>query len=139
MRHGKETERTARPEPRPSVLARRGVIVDGALIAPAAFEDAAALTREAVFAIQSVDPGSPAEGLGLNSQDIVDSFDGQRFDTLESLIAHARNHPRGTPIPIVLRRWSGAVNRVFEYHERELPGDDVHLLGVEEPVAKSSR
>ena len=138
-RQGKRVQIEITPERRAPVLERRAAIIDGALIAPAAFEDAPALREAAEFMIQSVEPGSAAEGLGLGQQDILDTFDGHRFESLQLLMAYLRQHPRGTPIRLVLRRWSGAIHGIFDYHVRELPGEDVRFVGVEEPVASDGR
>jgi len=42
-------------------------------------------------------------------------------------------------IRIVLRRGSGAIHWVFDYHVRELPGEDIQFVGVKDPVASDSR
>ena len=130
-RGGKEIEITVNPNHRAPVVARRGVAIDGALIAPSAFEDVAALSEPSGLMVQSVESGSGAEALGVEQMDIVESIDGRRFDTLESLIAYVDRHKAGSPFRIVFRRMSESMTHWFEYHVRDLPGDDTHVVGPE--------
>ena len=111
------------------VTARRGVEVDGALVAPIEFDDEASLKEPVRLAVHSVEPGSAAEMLGLDRQDMLESVDGRAFTDLESLSGYLRQRPKGKPIKIVFRRWSPSNDRIFDYHVRELPGEDVEFVG----------
>jgi S1-C subfamily serine protease len=117
------------PQPRPALLSRRGLSIDGALIAPVEFEDAVTLREAAPLIVHSVEPGSAAEMCGLEQQDIVRSIDGTKFDDLDRLARHLKDRPSDQPIAVVVRRWSSQLNRIFEYHVRELPGEDIHPVG----------
>jgi serine protease Do len=116
------------PALRPSLIERRGISIDGALIAPIAFEDALTLREPAPLIVQSVEPGSTAEMLEIGPNDIIRSVEGQRFDDLDRLVEYLTGRPEGTPLTIVLRRWSQEQNRIFDYHLRQLPGEDVYLV-----------
>ncbi len=129
IRGERPIEIQALPSPRPSVLARRGVSIDGALIAPVAFEDSTVLSEPARLVVQSIAPGSAAEALGIGPMDVVHSIDGRRFDDLESLIAYLNHRPSGSPVRVVFRRSSPSVNRWEELQVRSLPGEDTHIVG----------
>jgi membrane-associated protease RseP (regulator of RpoE activity) len=137
MRGGREIQILANPSWQPSVVARRGVLVDGALIAPIAFEDSSALTEPARLIVQSVAPGSAAEALGIGGLDIVQSIDGQRFDDLELLIGYLNRHQSGAPIRIVFRRLSDSLSRWHEFHVRDLPGVETQVIGPEPQLLSS--
>ena len=129
-RDGRRVDLKVTPIRRPSVIARRGVVLDGAVIAPIVFEDGRELTEPAQLVVQSVAPGSAAETLGLERMDIIHSVDGRPIDDLDALIARLGRHRAGTPIRVVFRRMSGAYDRWFELHLRDLPGDQISLLGA---------
>lgn len=129
-RDGKTVEIKVKPARRPSVVDRRGIIVDGAVIAPIAFEDLSAVNEPAQLVVHSVEPGSPAEALGLGRMDIIYSVDGHAFD-LGALTTYMEHRRQGVPVRIVFRRFSDSVNRWFEFHARDLPGEQVRLIGAE--------
>jgi serine protease Do len=116
------------PQPSPSVIARHGVSIDGALIASVSFDDATSLRVPAALMVQSVEPGSSAEMLELEQEDLLWSVDGQRFDDVDHLIQYLGTRKPG-PIEIVVRRWSGDEDHIFEFNIRELPGEDIHAVG----------
>jgi PDZ domain-containing secreted protein len=76
-----------------------------------------------------VDPGSAAEALGLEAGDLIDTIDGQRFQTLDALIGHLRQRELGKSIPVTLRRWSQELQVVFDYHVRDLPAESFEVFG----------
>ncbi|HEY3214966.1 MAG TPA: trypsin-like peptidase domain-containing protein [Candidatus Eisenbacteria bacterium] len=119
------------PLPREPVTARRGVSVDGALIAPIYLEDDASLRDPARLVVQSVESGSAAEMLEVEEQDILQSIDGRSFADLDALEEYLRQRPKGRAMKVVLRRWSGGEDRIFDYHVRDLPGEDIQLVGPE--------
>lgn len=131
LRNGREVVILAHPDPRPSVLARRGVSVDGALIAPMAFDDTTALGEPARLIVHFVEDGSAAMSLDIQKLDIVQSVDGRPFDDLDSLIAYLDQHRNGRPVRVVFRRMSDSPTRWFELHVRELPNTDTHVVGPE--------
>ena len=128
-RGGKTQVVEVTPSPREPLIARRGISVDGALISSIAYEDALTLREPAPLLLQSVEPGSSAEMLGLAEQDIVRSVDGKRFEDLDRLIQYLLHRPKDAPLTIVVRRWSAEQTRIFDYHVRQLPGEDVHVVG----------
>jgi S1-C subfamily serine protease len=124
------------PVPAPLVTAVRGVSVDGALISPIPFEDALSLREPAGLFVQSLESGSTAEILGLETLDILHSVNGRSFDDLDSLIAYLQTPREGRAFKVVLRRMSRYNDRWFDYLVRELPAEDVQRVGpVPEPVA----
>jgi len=130
-RAGKEMEIRAYPTPRASVVARRGVSVDGALIAPIVSEDSTALGDPARLVVQSVEDGSRASTLDIEEMDIIQTIDGQRFDDLDKLIAYLDRRRNGPPLHIVFRRPGSSLNHWFAWHVRELPNADTHVVGPE--------
>ncbi len=128
-RDGMIIEVFVRPEPRPSIVDRQGVVIDGALIAPAPMEDHGALSDPVYLAVHSVEPGSPAQTLGFEALDLVQSIDGRRLTDVASLIEHMNRRPAGTSVPITFRRAADSPRRWFEDHARELPGEEVRVVG----------
>ena len=138
VRGEREIEIQAHPSLRPSVVARRGVSIDGALIAPIVFEDSTALSEPARLVVQSVAPGSAAEALAIGPLDVIHTVDGRRFDDLESLIGYLHQRPSGSPVRMVFRRMSPSVNRWYEFHVRDLPGTDTQIVGPETQLLSSA-
>lgn len=118
-----------RPEPRPSTLARWGVSVDGALIADVPFEDLAALANAPRLMVHSIVDGSMASSLDVQKQDLIESIDGRPFNDLPALNKYLAGRKGGSPIRLVLRRWSPSDRRIFDHHVRDLPGDEVEVVG----------
>lgn len=129
-RHGSIVEVSARPRFRPSVLSRRGVVLDGALLAPLSFEDSATLLDPPVLVVHSVEPGSAAEARGIEVFDFVSSMDGQHPQSLDVAFAQLRARSGGGPIRLVLRRLHTG-RSLFSTHGRDLPGDEVRMIGPE--------
>ena len=107
------------------------MILDGALIAPFAFEDSTALGEPARLVVHSVERGSVAQSLGMNSMDVIESIDGQRIGDLDSLLEFLRQHHEGAPMRLVFRHMSASNNRWFDFHVRELPGEETRTIGPE--------
>jgi S1-C subfamily serine protease len=133
----RDTVVSVRPEWRLPVLKRRGVILDGALIAPMVFEDGALEVEPARLVVQSVEPGSAAAALNVGPMDIIHSVDGKRFDRLDALIAYLEGREKVAPVNIVFRRSSPSVNRWMEFHTRELPGQEIRVVGAETLTSSS--
>lgn len=114
------------PALRPLVVGRRGILVDGALIAPIAFDDETHVREPFRLVVHSVEPGSAAEML-LEPGDVLQAVDGQSFRDTDSLSVYLRGRT-AAPITVVLTRWSSSAQRLFDYNVRELPGSDVRLV-----------
>jgi S1-C subfamily serine protease len=125
-----------RPRPRSPVIARRGLRIDGALIAAASFDDSTVLREPARLVVQSVDEGSPAEALGIEQYDILQTVNGRSPDDLDALVALLRGRPEGTPLRVVLRRLTDG-SRLLVTHVRELPGEEIEMIGPKEPLMGS--
>lgn len=132
-RDGTPVAVTVRPEPRPSTLARLGVSVDGALIARLPFQDGAALTDAPGLMVHSIEAGSTASSLDIQKQDLIVSVDGRPFNEVPALNKYFAARKAGSPVRLVLRRWSPSNDRIFDYHVRELPGEQVELVGNPAP------
>ena len=126
------------PTLRHSIIDRRGISIDGALIAPLAFEDGAVLSDATPLIIHSVDPSSTAMTLDLQPLDMIHRVDGRAFESLDSLITYAQSRS-GEPLRLEIRRLCEETYRLFEYHVRELPGADVKLVGPPEKSPVASR
>jgi S1-C subfamily serine protease len=122
----------AQPSPRPAVVDRRGVSIDGVFIAPISFDDEAAAAEPTRLMVHSVEPASLGQMLGFQPMDILQTVDGRRFEELDSLVTYLHQRPHG-PATIVFRRWSPETYRAFDYHRRELPVEDVQLIGFDSP------
>jgi S1-C subfamily serine protease len=127
-RAGRRVTLVTRPTMRPPVLERRGVSIDGALVAPIDYEDETDSPQRARLMVHSVEPASAAHTVGFAQMDILHTVDGRRYDDVDSLVAYLRRRPRG-PIALVVRRVSDDLYRVFDHHLRELPGSDFHVVG----------
>jgi len=135
-RDGKRQVITVLPQATPPVVERRAVNIDGALIGPVAYEDAKALREPACIIVQSVEPGSTAEMAGIEQQDILRSVDKKEFEDFDHLVAYLKSRSSNAPLSMVFCRWSGEDSRIFDYLVRELPGDDMQMVG---PAGKAKQ
>ena len=138
-REGREVEVTTHPALRGSVIARQAVSIDGALIAPNAFEDMQALSEPARLIVHSVEPSSTAQTLGMGAMDVIESIDGRRIDDVAALIGYLHLDRKGAPLRVIFRRLSTNTNCWFDYHVRELPGQDVTVVGPDAQLVSSAR
>ncbi len=120
---------TVRPEPRPSTVARWGVSVDGALIADFPFEDGAVFAKAPRLMVHSVEDGSMASSLDIQEGDLIESVDGRPVIALPALSKYLAGRKSGRPLRLVLRRSGGSDRRIFGHQVRDLPGDEVELVG----------
>jgi S1-C subfamily serine protease len=139
VRDGRPAVVVAHPAPEPPVLERRGLRLDGALIGATTHRDVALLTDAPPLMIHSVESGSTADALGLESQDMLDRVDGRRFDSLDALAGYLAGRPTGAPIRIVLQRWSPSLDRVFDHQVRDVPGDTMEWVGAGSPLVVGER
>jgi S1-C subfamily serine protease len=128
-RDGRMVDVTCRPESRPSMVERQGVVIDGAVIAPVTYDDAALMVDPARLAVHSVEPGSRAETVDVQSMDFVESVDGRAVTDLDDLIKRLGSHRAGEPIHLVLARQTDDPHRWFDLQTRELPGDEIRVVG----------
>lgn len=123
---------TARPEPRALVLDRRGVQIDGALLAPGELDDVAGTDYADRLFVHSVDPSSEAAAKGIEPGDALDAVDGRAFTSVDALLAHLSARPAG-PLTMDLLRVSDDRHLLHELHRRVLPGTSVVEIGPNEP------
>jgi S1-C subfamily serine protease len=92
------------------------------------------------LAVQAIEPGSTAEALAMDPGDLLWSVDGRRVGELDSLTALVQRRPAGAKLTLVLMRVSDREHRFFDWHIRELPGDDFRAVGPEPgPAAREPR
>jgi len=130
-RHGHSMHVDVTPALQPLTTARRGVVLDGALIAPVSYDDDSNLREPWQLMVQSVEPGSAAEMMGLRSLDVLHSLDGRRFADLDSLYQYLSGRGEGHEARIVCHRSSPSQLFLFDYIVRDLPGRDVRRVGPE--------
>jgi S1-C subfamily serine protease len=130
-RRGRRQRVEIDPEPRPLTVDRRALVLDGALIAPASFDDEVSLREPWRLVVQSVEPGSAAEMLGLEQWDVIKTVDGRSYDDLDSLATHLGSMSADAPVHVVLARTSPVQTRIDDYHVRDLPGKDIAMIGPE--------
>ena len=129
-RGGREVTLTARPALHPAVTKQRGLRIDGALLAPLAIDDWALFGTTPRLVVKSVAPGSQAEALAFEAGDVLWSVDGGAVFDLDSLAARVAARPAGAPLALVLLRAAGRPWRLVDWHARELPGEEVRMVGA---------
>jgi len=121
---------TVRPALHPAVTKQRGLRIDGALLAPLAIDDWALFGTTPRLVVKSVAPGSQAEALAFEAGDVLWSVDGGAVFDLDSLAARVAARPAGAPLALVLLRAAGRPWRLVDWHARELPGEEVRMVGA---------
>jgi S1-C subfamily serine protease len=129
-RDGREVTVPVRPALYPPVTERRGVRIDGALIAPKVLADGDLIGFAQRLMVQSVEPGSRAEALSVGVGDVLWSVDGRQILELDSLAALVGARPSSEPLSLVLLRFPGQNGHLLGWHIRELPGEDVRMVGA---------
>ena len=128
LRDGKEMTIKARFEPRPSILQHQGLYLAGMLIAPPGFWDEPEANLGKLLAVHYVADGSPASAQGLQIWDLIKSVDGKPFHDIDALLAYLKEKNR--PVRLVIKRLSESNDKIYEYHEFELPVEELKLIGV---------
>jgi S1-C subfamily serine protease len=127
-----------RPAMRAPLVERRGVSVDGALFAAVNYEDGIDSLLATYLTIQSIEPSSAAEMHTLRRGDMLYRIDGHPFEDVKALSTYMQERPAG-PISIIIRRGSPDMYRVYDFHFRELPGEDIKAIGPEPEAAVAGR
>lgn len=136
LREGKTVVVSAKPRWRPSIIARRGLVIDGALVAPYWLEDDA-LLRDSKLIIHSVEPGSTAEALGVKVLDILISVDGRDFGDIDRLHDYLNQREDHEPVRLVFQRVNPSNRRWWEFHIRELPVEEFRIIGPDNLAANA--
>ncbi|NOT34424.1 MAG: trypsin-like serine protease [Candidatus Eisenbacteria bacterium] len=138
LRNGKSIALQIAPAMAEPVLERRGLGMDGALISSFLWDDGAVFVERQPLRVEFVMPGSAAEAQGLSPGDRIESIDGVGYASLEALRSALHARPEGKVARIVLRRWSPSDNRIFDFHVRELPMEEIVEVGpqAEEVAAR---
>ncbi len=131
LRDGKVMTVKAHFKPRPPVLQRQGLYLAGMLIAPPGFRDEPEANLGKLLAVHYVAEGSPASAQGLQLWDMIKSVDGRPFHEIDALLSYLNQ--RNRPVRVVIKRLSESNDKIYEYHEFELPVEDLKLIGVEKP------
>lgn len=116
-------------KPMPSVMQRQGLYVAGMLIGPSGFQDAPEANLGRLLAVQYVADGSPASAQGLRLWDMIKSVNGKPFHDIDTLLAYLKE--RNRPVQIVIKRLSESNDKIYEYHEFELPVEDLRIVGTD--------
>jgi serine protease Do len=138
-RDGRTIEVPVRPLRREPVTSRQGVVIDGVLVAPMSFEDQSTLAEPVHLVVQSVEPGSVGESLQLAEMDLIQSIDGRTFTDLRSLLEYLGGRKEDAPLKVAFRRGSDSPGRWFELHARELPGEEIRLVGESTGLLSGAR
>ena len=101
----------------------------GILIAPPDFRDEAEANLGKLLAVHYVADGSPASAQGLQLWDMIKSVDGRPFHDIDALLSYLNQ--RNRPVRVVIKRLSESNDNIYEYHEFELPVEDLKLIGVD--------
>jgi S1-C subfamily serine protease len=128
-RDGKPVTVKTRFKPLLPVTQRRGLYLAGVLIAPPGFHDELEANLGRVLAVHHVAEGSPANAQGLQMWDLIKSVDGKPFHDIDTLLAYL-NH-KSQPAQIVVKRLSESNDKIFEYHEFELPIEELSIIGTD--------
>jgi len=129
LRDGKAMTVKAHFKPRPSVLQRQGLYLAGMLIASPGFRDEVEANLGKLLAVHYVADGSPASAQGLQLWDMIKSVDGRPFHDIDALLSYLNQ--RNRPVRLVIKRLSESNDNIYEYHEFELPVEDLKLIGVD--------
>jgi len=116
-------------KPTPSVMQRQGLYVAGMLIGPSGFQDAPEANLGKLLAVHYVADGSPASAQGLQMWDMIKSVDGKPFHDIDTLLAYLKE--RNRPVQLVIKRLSESNDKIYEYHEFELPVEELRLVGTD--------
>jgi S1-C subfamily serine protease len=130
VRDGKDVTVSGRLLPVGEVTARRGVYVSGVLFAPAGFRDNEELRVEQPLIVHSVEHGSLGQSMQIQKWDVLVKVDGKPVQGLEDLHERVRAAKQADrSVTLVLRRWSGARDQVYDYVERTLAIEEFQLVG----------
>jgi serine protease Do len=121
-RDGRETTLHGSMPAAPEVLKRRGILVNGMLLAPLGYRDTALLGFAHDIGIQDLELGSDAEANELNYYDLVLAINGEPVEGMEQLYALllAASRAEGESTVDVLRRSRVDMDVVFEPRRRRL-------------------
>lgn len=138
LRDGQRITLAGRFSPADRVTERQGVYASGLLFAPADFRDNQELNLEQPLLVHHVEDGTLAQGLEIETFDVLVKLDGQPVRGLDDL--HARldaAKAQDEPVTLVLKRWSTKPDRVWDYIERTLAVEDLELVG--EPDERAAK
>ncbi|HEX9208718.1 MAG TPA: trypsin-like peptidase domain-containing protein [Steroidobacteraceae bacterium] len=130
-RDGRDVEIKGRWPAAPSVTAREGLWMSGALVAEAEPLTAGQIAEHPALMVHHVESGSEAEAAGLQDYDLVLSADGAPVDSLPLLLERAqRARSAGRPLALMLLRiGSDMTDEFFRHEQRQLPIEDLEHIG----------
>jgi serine protease Do len=122
-------EVTGRLTPSDWITERTGIYASGILFAQAPLIDNRELNLDRPLMVHSLEPGSLGESLEIQKWDILTKVDGQYVHGLDDLYQRLEAAQRADkPVSIVLKRWSGANNRVYDYVSRMVWLEELKLI-----------
>lgn len=126
LRDGQPVTLTGRFKPMPRVTERQGLYLSGIVIAPSNFRDTPEANLGKSLIVHYVDEGSLANAQGFQVWDFIKSVDGKSFHELGALATYLKT--ANNPVRFVIKRFSEAHDRIYEYHEFELPTEMLTMI-----------
>ncbi|HVN42751.1 MAG TPA: trypsin-like peptidase domain-containing protein [Steroidobacteraceae bacterium] len=139
-RNGVVTVLTGRWPAEPLITRREGLWIAGALFADAASFTAGQIAGSPALMVHHVEPGSEAEAVGLQKDDLVTAASGQGVNSVAELEAAARRAASARrPLELMLLRLTDEdQNVLFQYQHRHLEVSDLARVGPPGPPAPRS-
>jgi S1-C subfamily serine protease len=125
--------------PREDPLARRGVLIDGALFAASNHADIDTLADAPKLMVHFVAPGSLAERQGLEPYDHIVSVDGEPVQTAEELLELLRAERAHAQASLEMLRFVEVEDRFTEYVIARLPGRSSQWISARPQSAEKWR
>lgn len=127
VRDGKAEFVKSTLKPTPPLTQRRGLYFSGVLIAPAGFRDEPEANLGKILSVHYVADGSQASAQGFQMWDMIKTVDGKPFHEIDPLYAYLNQ--RNRPVQIVVKRLTESNDKLYEYHQFELPIENVAIIG----------
>jgi len=118
-------------KPAALVTERKGLFVSGLLIAPGRFyKDASEFNALKQLRIQHVDAGSLGASKEITENGFIQSIDGRAVLDLDELLNYLQTASReNRSVKLLIRRFDGTNDELFEFREHSLPLEDLKLVG----------
>ncbi len=129
-RAGEQVTVAGRLNPAAGVMERNGVYAAGILFALMNLRDDRELNLGQPLMVHSVEDGTLGESLEIGKWDMLVSVNGRPVEGVSDLYARLEAADRsGKAVSFVFKRWSGDLDRVYDYLERSMDIDDLQFVG----------
>ena len=137
-RNGTVTTVKGRWPAAPKVTEREGLWISGALFADATAFTSGVVAGAPALMVHHVDPGSEAEAVGLQANDLLTSVSGQSIDSRAALESAARRSGAANrPLDLMLLRLTSEdQSALFQYQHRYLEAVDLARVGPHSAAAR---